>query len=41
MVILQGTSILSNVRRMTPAEMLRECLKFDAEAMGIDAGQGR
>ncbi|MCG5076251.1 DUF429 domain-containing protein [Paraburkholderia sp. RG36] len=37
MVILRGTSILSNVRRMTPAEMLRECLKFDVKAVGIDA----
>ncbi|WP_322033234.1 DUF429 domain-containing protein [Paraburkholderia sp. J76] len=37
MVILQGEHILSNVRRMTPSEMLRECLKFDVMAVGIDA----
>lgn len=37
LVILRGTSILNNVRQMTPAEMLRECLRFDVKAVGIDA----
>lgn len=37
LVILQGTSILSNVSSKTARELLRECLNFDVMAVGIDA----
>lgn len=37
LVVLRGTEIVCNLRKLTPEHMLEKCLQFEVSAVGIDA----